>query len=556
MKSMPTINTINVAATHDAPATTHDYIIIGSGIAGLFTALRAAQHGSVLLLTKSALEESNTRYAQGGIAAAVASDDSPLLHEADTLAAGAGLCDAQAVRVLTSEAPARIRDLFAVGVPFDQHDGALALGLEAAHQRRRVLHAGGDATGFHIEQALCRAVRAAGITIHEHTFVTEIMVAHGRAVGIRAMPSTVVVPAPRPTTHYAQHIILASGGAGQLFAYTTNPAVATGDGLALAYRAGAALADLEFYQFHPTALTLPGVPTFLVSEAVRGEGAYLRNAAGVRFMLQHDPRGELAPRDVVARAIAQAMRADGRAYVDLDLHHLDPAMVHRRFPTIAAVCRDNGLDLARDLLPVAPAAHYLMGGVRTNLWGETSVPGLYACGEVACTGVHGANRLASNSLLEGLVWGARIVERTISPQRDAHASDVLQPGWQPDLHLTPTPISTLNASHPLTASMPQIMWQYVGLERDAAGLREAIRLISGHISQPLEGDTVAEREQANLALIGWLMATAALARTESRGGHSRSDHPDTDPRWQRRVVLHTPDLAIAHAPLIEELAFA
>ncbi len=514
----------------------YDYIVIGSGIAGLFTALQAAQHGRVLIVTKAALAESNTRYAQGGIAAAIDMADSPQLHYEDTLAAGAGLCDPVAVRVLTDEAPARIADLMQSGVKFDMQNGRLELGLEAAHQARRILHAGGDATGQHIELALCDVLQQAGVVTYEHTFVTNILVAQGRAIGVAAQTAH----GERHHFH-APHIILASGGAGQLFASTTNPAVATGDGVALAYQAGAALTDLEFYQFHPTALQIPGHATFLISEAVRGEGAYLRNSLGERFMPCYADQAELAPRDVVARSIvAEMQRTNGPVF--LDLRHLDAAMVRRRFPTIAAFCCRVGLDIATDLLPVAPAAHYFMGGVYTNVWGETTLPGLYACGEVACTGVHGANRLASNSLVEGLVFGARIVRRTI----DRAAA------WQPepealcdtrsDLLLTPAldPVASITPTPATKQAVQALMWEYVGLVRNAAGLGHATSRLGRWVSQVSVPQTNAEHELANQLLLSWLIATAAQQRTESRGSHCRSDMPYTDPAWRRHIVVTNP----------------
>lgn len=517
----------------------HDYIIIGSGIAGLFTALLASKHGSVLVLTKSALEESNTRYAQGGIAAAMSSEDSPRLHYDDTVSAGAGLCYEPAVEVLTREAPQRIQDLLNLNVPFDRHDGKLALGLEAAHRARRVLHAGGDATGFHIELSLCRALREAGVSIIEGCFVTDIVVEEGRATGVRTLaPARNDEPlgdaASLSVLHRGRHIVLASGGAGQLFSHTTNPQVATGDGLALAYRAGAQLADLEFYQFHPTALSIPGFSTFLISEAARGEGAYLRNAAGERFMLRIDSRGELAPRDVVSRAIVAEMRRTGTTHVFLDLSHLRKDMVRRRFPTIDAFCRGAGLDMTTQPLPVSPAAHYLMGGVQTNLWGETNVPGLSACGEVACTGVHGANRLASNSLSEGLVFGARIVERTTSRTARDPVSDEMA------IRISDTAVTRETGSKVDDRSLPalqQLMWDRVGLVRDEAGLHAAQIALTTWLAAMPEPRTAPEHELANMMLIGRLMANAAYERRESRGGHYRSDFPNTDPKWRRHIVL-------------------
>ena len=510
----------------------YDYIIIGSGIAGLFTALLASKHGKVLVLTKAALEESNTRYAQGGIAAAISPADSPRLHYEDTVAAGAGLCDERAVEVLTREAPGRINDLLNLNVPFDRHEGELALGLEGAHRVRRVLHAGGDATGFHIEQTLCRALREAGVEVIESCFVTGIATEEGRAVGVQTLTDQV---SHRLSLHQGRHIVLASGGAGQLFSHTTNPFVATGDGLAAAYRAGAELADIEFYQFHPTALAIPGFSTFLISEAVRGEGAYLRNAEGQRFMPRVHPQGELAPRDVVARAISAEMLRSGTAHVLLDLRHLPHEIVRKRFPTIDAHCLKAGLDMTVDLLPVAPAAHYLMGGVRTNLWGETNVPGLYACGEVACTGVHGANRLASNSLLEGLVFGARIVGRTIGAA--VLEDEKIDATVVRSSEGAGTGGNQAQAAEPSLASLHTLMWNQVGLIRDEAGLGAAQAELARWQYLMPEPSTAAEHELRNLVLIGRLMASAALVRTESRGGHCRSDFPDADPQWQRHVVL-------------------
>ena len=511
----------------------YDYIVIGSGIAGLFTALLASKHGTVLVLTKAALEESNTRYAQGGIAAAMSPADSPRLHYEDTIAAGGGLCDERAVEVLTREAPGRIRDLLALNVPFDRHDGELLLGLEGAHRARRVLHAGGDATGFHIERTLCRALRDAGVEVIEGCFVTDIVINEGRATGVRALADKGSDLA-EPRVMSGCHIVLASGGAGQLFSHTTNPLVATGDGLALAFRAGAELADIEFYQFHPTALAIPGFPSFLISEAVRGEGAYLRNADGERFMLRVDTRGELAPRDVVARAISAEMLRCGTTQVFLDLSHLPRKTVRSRFPTIDAYCSNAGLDMTLDPLPVAPAAHYLMGGVQTNLWGETRVPGLYACGEVACTGVHGANRLASNSLLEGLVFGARIVERTTrQTAREASLADANA------LRISETAVSANQRpiEKPSLAALQKLMWDQVGLVRDEADLCAARAELADWQHVLPEPSTPADHELKNLILIGRLMATAALERRESRGGHSRRDFPDEDPQWKRHILL-------------------
>ncbi|HEX7136870.1 MAG TPA: L-aspartate oxidase, partial [Vicinamibacterales bacterium] len=382
-----------------------DFLVVGGGIAGLRAAIELARHGRVLILTKAEPTESNTGYAQGGIAAAVGDDDSPALHGEDTIRAGDGLCDEDAVRVLVESGPGGVRELIAWGAAFERDaEGRLVLGREAAHSVRRVLHAG-DASGREIGRVLWQRVRAepSAQTI-DHALVTEVLVegpGDRRVTGVAGYDVQ-----GRRQEYRARATLLATGGAGQVFSDTTNPSVATGDGIALAYHAGARVADLEFVQFHPTALNLKGAPRFLISEALRGEGARLVNCLGQPFMTQIHPQGDLAPRDVVARGIVREVRRTGGS-VYLTLADLDPDFVARRFPTIRAMCRQVGLDLARDLIPVGPAAHYMMGGVDTDEWGRTSVPALFAAGEAACTGLHGANRLASNSLLEGLVFGAR-----------------------------------------------------------------------------------------------------------------------------------------------------
>ncbi|MCX7521899.1 L-aspartate oxidase [Microbacterium sp. STN6] len=390
----------------DARGDARSLIVVGSGIAGLVAALTASATHDVTLVTKGRLAESNTRYAQGGIAAALFDDDSVSEHMADTLRVGGGLNDRAAVEVLCTDGPLRVRELMRWGVAFDRDGRSLARGLEAAHSHARVLHAGGDATGAAIEDALVAAVRASAVRVVENAFLVDLEVDGGRVVGVELGLDTLAGARFSTTDRlYADAVILATGGAGHLYRHTTNPTVATGDGAAAAWRAGARLVDLEFYQFHPTALAVPG--SFLVSEAVRGEGAVLRNARGERFMLEVHPDAELAPRDVVARGIAVEMAAQGGEPVLLDATELGGKFLSRRFPTIDAACRANGLDWAREPVPVTPAAHYWMGGVATDAWGRTSLPGLLAVGEVACTGVHGANRLASNSLLEGAVFAHR-----------------------------------------------------------------------------------------------------------------------------------------------------
>lgn len=489
-------------------------IVVGTGIAGLIAAHRASKNHDVVLVTKSRLSESNTRYAQGGIAVALFPDDSVESHVADTLRAGAGLCDPRAVEVLCAEGPGRVRDLIALGVEFDRADGELVRGHEAAHSSRRVLHAGGDATGFAIESALLRAVRRRAIEVHEHTFVTDLVVDGGVVIGVDVI-------AADATTHriLGDAVVLASGGAGRLFRHTTNPTVATGDGIAAAWRAGAAVSDLEFYQFHPTALALPG--NHLVSEAVRGEGAVLRDADGERFMVDVHPDAELAPRDVVARGIAAAMARQGGTPVVLDATALGADYLRTRFPGITAACAERGIDWTAEPVPVTPAAHYAMGGIRTDIDGRTTLPGLFAVGEATCTGVHGANRLASNSLLESLVFAWR-------------AADAL------DVAGSPLALSTSGAAFtPVAGATPvdrdalrDLMWRHAGLERDAAGLTEAAAVLAAWRA---DDPTPAGREDANLLDLGRLLVHAALRREESRGAHFRTDFSEPRDEWAHSV---------------------
>ncbi|MBZ2196655.1 L-aspartate oxidase [Occultella gossypii] len=498
-------------------------LVIGSGIAGLVAAAEAARTHDVVLATKGDLGLSNTRYAQGGIAAVMFAEDDVAAHIADTLTAGAGLCDPEAVRVLCTEGPARIRDLVAAGVEFDMAGGRFAQGLEAAHSFPRVLHAGGDATGARIEAALTAQVRASAVAIHENTFLTDLVVADGRVVGASLLDGAGHVLEVR-----ADAVVLATGGAGQLYPYTSNPAVATGDGAAAAARAGAALADLEFYQFHPTTLALPG--NFLVSEAVRGEGAVLRDADGERFMLAVHPDAELAPRDVVARAVADRMAATGApVYLDATAFGAD-ALAHR-FPSIDAAVRAAGLDWARTPVPITPAAHYWMGGVATDLLGRTSLPGLYAVGEVARTGVHGANRLASNSLLEGAVFAHRAVRALANPDAAGPwpAGGSVAASATGSLRAVPAPRGAgdgpSEAAPFSRAAVQDLMWDAVGLRRHGVGLARAAQTFDAWAASTPAPHSPAEHEDANLLLLARLTARAALARTESVGAHFRTDEP-------------------------------
>ncbi len=513
----------------------YDFIVIGSGIAGLYTALLAQEHGRVLVVTKASLEECNTRYAQGGIAAAVDPHDSPQRHLEDTLAAGAGLCDPRAARILTEEGPARIAELIERGVNFDTLHGQLALTREAAHSMPRVLHARGDATGMEIELTLARQVGLFPIAVLQHHLATRILVRDGRAVGIAVLD----LRKGRQKEIVGRNIVLATGGAGRLFRYTTNPEVATGEGVALAYRAGAEVESLEFFQFHPTALYHPGAPPFLITEAVRGEGGILRNEAGERFMVEQHPLAELAPRDVVARAIVREMHRRGTAHVYLDVTHLPAERVRLRFPTIYRTCQELGLDITREWIPVAPAAHYLIGGVRVDLWGQTNVPGLYACGEVACTGAHGANRLASNSLLEVLVFARRLVQAATTEVPPAERDEATIPA----LRIPGPPAEvTVKGTEPgaTLADLQQLMWEKVGIERDGAGLEQALASLEKWRRLPPRAESERGRlELEAMFLTAALMAQAALLRQESRGAHYRTDFPDPDPAW-RKVIVQFP----------------
>ena len=515
----------------------YDFLVVGSGIAGSFAALHAARAGSVLLLTRNALSESNSFYAQGGIAAAIGESDSVDSHMADTIEVGRGLCDPEAVRVLVSEGPERIRELVEIGVRFDREGDHLALGREAAHSVARIVHAGGDTTGAEIQRGLHAALEVAGVKTLEGHMVRELLVADGRVAGVAAEL------AGAPVMHHASAVVLAAGGGGSLFSYTTNPPTADGSAAALAYAAGAELVDMEFFQFHPTALRKPGAPSFLISEAVRGEGAILVNDDGVRFMEKY-PQAELAPRDVVAREIWSEMNRQHSTCVYLDLRHLAADHVRSRFPQIYATCLRFGIDITADLVPVSPAAHYMIGGVRTDTWGATSIPGLYACGEAACSGVHGANRLASNSLLESVVFSRRAAEaaaRYVAGAAPVEArvpvgvgvsggvdfAGVGEPLGVPDPGPGSAPVSE--------AELPELMWTNVGLVRDRAALLDALGRLGDGSAGPRH-------------LAARLICEAALLRDESRGAHYRSDHPGLSDDWLGHIVQQR-----GHSPIFQRI---
>jgi L-aspartate oxidase len=506
-------------------------LIVGSGIAGLYVALRSHELGlRPTIVTKAKLEESNTLYAQGGIAAAIGPGDSPALHLRDTIRAGAGLVDRVAAHVLTSEAPARIADLVRYGVPFDTVDGQIALGQEAAHSRRRILHAGGDATGLSIEEALKRRVLAAGIEVKERTIL--------RALGPSGKSGPVPVLSDAQGRHpeilISQPVVLATGGAGSLYRQSSNPSIATGEGVAIAFRAGALLTDMEFIQFHPTVFWREGAPRFLITEALRGEGAVLRNQAGERFMVGQHPDAEMAPRDIVARAIDHEIQISGHPCVFLDATAIPRDRLFARFPSICRFLAAYGLDPSRDPIPVTPAAHFMVGGVTTDLEGRSTLPGLYACGEVASTGVHGANRLASNSLLEGLVFGERVARQLAHPVAGGpkHTGPLIEVpiGGGEGLGSEPEVFETVRDS----------LWDEVGIVRSETGLESAISTFE-ELSRSAEPGRTEDLPGpvANAILTASLIARGALARTESRGAHYRIDYPRPKPTWAKHIALRS-----------------
>jgi L-aspartate oxidase len=505
-----------------------DFIVVGGGVAGLRAAIEIAPHARVCVITKETLTESNTQYAQGGVAVALSDEDEVGLHLQDTIAAGHGIVNEAAAKVLVEEGPARIEELIAWGTQFDRDGTRLTFTREGAHSRSRVLHAGGDSTGREMGRALAaKAATLKNITFVTHLFTKDLVQQDGVVCGVEVINGDNSIG-----RIFARAVLLATGGAGQVYSETTNPSVATGDGIAMAFRASATISDMEFMQFHPTALALEGAPRFLISEAVRGEGAYLVNERGERFMKDVDARAELAPRDVVARAIVAQTKRGGSTY--LDLSHIPAQHIKMRFPRILEVCAKYGLDITRDKIPVLPAAHYLMGGVKTDLDGKTTCEGLFAAGETACTGVHGANRLASNSLLEGLVFGARAGAAMLNAAQ-----------------LSSTNVSPVKRKEvaPVDASLAQriqkIMWHDAGVERNGPGLQSALNEIATVRARlEVSASDRASGETLNICQCAEMIVRSALSREESRGAHYRTDFPrHDDGRFRAHSVMRHGEVA-------------
>ena len=513
-----------------------DFVVVGAGVAGLRAALELAPAGRVLVITKDSLRESSSEYAQGGIAAAMNDDDEVSLHESDTVVAGDGLCDSASVRTLVEEAPAAIEQLIEWGAGFDREGTKLMFAREGAHSRNRVLHANGDSTGREIVRAMrARAAAFDNIRFQSFEAVTDLLMKDGAVGGVlvhdESSHSTMAIR--------ARAVLLATGGLGRVFENTTNPDVATGDGVAIAYRNGAEIADIEFVQFHPTALFVEKAPRFLLSEALRGEGAYLRNAAGERFMDRYHKLAELAPRDVVSRSIVQECRATGAPCVYLDMTHFAPGVLKKEFPRIYETCLHYGIDLEKVPAPVRPAAHYSMGGIRTDADGRASLPRLFAAGEAACTGVHGANRLASNSLLEGIVFGARAARAMLEADQKPLAGEIPAP---------PPPRFPMIRE----ADIRAIAWNSCGILRSGPELSAALKLLRSCERRYMPEATRKDFEQRNIHLVALLIAFAALARTESRGGHFRTDYPAKWPDPAKHSVIQrsaeTGELEVVFVP--------
>jgi len=511
-----------------------DFLVIGSGVAGLRASVELAHAGNVLVITKDKLTESSTEYAQGGVAVALSDEDEIGFHLKDTLAAGDGLCDEENVRLLVGEGPDRIKELISWGAKFDREGSRLAFTREAAHSHRRILHAQGDSTGKEIERALLAKVKATDrISKYDFSFTVDLIVRDGRVVGALVLRER----EKKLVAVYAKAVILATGGLGQLYQRTTNPTVATGDGMAIAYRAGATLIDMEFVQFHPTSLFAPLAPQFLLSEAMRGEGGLLINTLGERFMPGYHPLAELAPRDVVSRAIVSEMTRTGADHVCLDLRGLGAEFLKRRFPRIYSTCLTYDKDITEEPIPVSPAAHYMMGGVRTDGHGATDLPGLFAAGEVACTGVHGANRLASNSLLEGIVFGARAGMSAVEYGAVVRLTAGL---------MSPVEYSGVRLDKPdfakARADLRRVMWSRVGIIRSGSQLDEARATLSG-MADIADGSFISRTglELRNMVVAATLVARAATDRKGSVGAHYRVDFPEKGADWRGHIALKRND---------------
>jgi len=507
-------------SSFDVPQRLSDVLVVGSGAAGLRAALEAAKYGRVMVVTKASIEETNTEYAQGGIAAPLSEKDSVEKHMADTLDAAQGIADEDIVKTIVAEGPKAIREFVEWGANFDKTGDSYALAMEGGHKAPRIVRANGDSTGREIERVLVDAVLAnPNIRVLENTFMVDLITEGGNCLG-----ALVFDQANGKQIVWARQTVLATGGAGQVYRETTNPEIASGDGLAAAYRAGAIMQDMEFVQFHPTTLYIAGAIRALISEAVRGEGAHLINGEGERFMPGYHPDGELAPRDVVSQAIVEELKRTRSTKVFLDLRHLDATKVHARFPGLTELCASFDLDLAQDLIPVRPSAHYMIGGVKTDLYGRTSISNLLACGEVACTGFHGANRLASNSLLEVAVMGRRAGETA-----GKVLADTPSPGPKP-VENAPSPHKHRILLRDMEDSLRALMWRNVGIERDATGLAEALELLDFWCRYVLDRnfETPEGWRLQNMLQVGRLIAICALRRNESRGVHLRTDVPGRD----------------------------
>ncbi|HGE70204.1 TPA: L-aspartate oxidase [Candidatus Poribacteria bacterium] len=505
-----------------------DFLVIGGGAAGFRSAIEAGKHGKTILITKDKLGESNTLYAQGGIAVAKNAGDQVIFHVEDTLKAGDGLCDEVAVKVMVEEGIDRVDELVSWGADFDKHDNKLAFTMEAAHSQRRIIHAKGDATGAETERVLIRkASESNNINFLDRKFVVDLITFEDRCYGAILWDEE----NSRLSAIIAKATILAAGGLCQIYRHTSNPEVATGDGYAIAYRAGCEMTDMEFVQFHPTTLYVQGAPRFLISEAVRGEGAILVNENGERFMPFYHELAELAPRDVVSRAIVAETTKTNTKCVYLDLRHLDADFIKNRFPTISEKCSNYGIDISKDLIPVQVSAHFMMGGVKTNLNAETNIKGLYACGEVACTGVHGANRLASNSLLESLVFGVRAAKSAVNDIDIEIPNSIFSLKYKREENLS----SNIDFNV-FRASIQDTMWEKVGIIRNKEQLEEAIAFFDQY--GDLNPKARSNFEVQNMLDIAKLIAESALIREESRGAHYRSDYPYQDnDNWNRHIIF-------------------